>query len=85
MTGCRSGTGTRILHSLLPQAIARRIRNWGDEVYRISVKRVHWHYVSVRTKRIRHEPGPVPVAIPGAVAGFSAGRYAAGTGRWCAV
>jgi hypothetical protein len=50
---------------LLPQAIARLIRLKGEAVYRISVVRTHWHHynVSIRTKWIKRELAPVPVAV----------------------
>jgi hypothetical protein len=50
---------------LLPRAIAELIRKKGEAVYRISVVRTHWHHynVSVRTKRIKRELAPVPVAV----------------------
>jgi len=50
---------------LLPQAIARLIRQKGDAVYRISVKRTHWHHynVSIRTKRIVKELRPECSAV----------------------
>jgi hypothetical protein len=42
---------------LLPRAIARQITRFGGSVYRISVKRTHWHYynISVRTKSVPRE------------------------------
>jgi hypothetical protein len=50
---------------LLPMAIARLIRQKGDAVYRISVKRTHLHHynVSVRTKRIKKELAPASSAV----------------------
>jgi hypothetical protein len=49
---------------LIPQAVARWIRKKGDAVYRISIKRTHWHHynVSVRTKAIQKELRPLLVA-----------------------
>ncbi len=49
---------------LLPHTIARQIYRTGDSVYRISVKRTHWHHynVSVRTKSLPKELAPVRVA-----------------------
>ena len=63
MTKSQSVTVTEIPLYLLPQAIARQIRRKGNAVYRISVKRTHWHHynISVRTKAIRRELSPVPV------------------------
>ena len=42
---------------LLPRVIARQITRIGDSVYRISVKRTHWHHynISVRTKSLPKE------------------------------
>ena len=42
---------------LLPHVIARQIKKTGDRVYRISVKRTHWHHynVTVRTKQVHRE------------------------------
>ena len=48
---------------LLPRAIARQITRIGDPVYRISVKRTHWHHynISVRTKSLPKELAPARV------------------------
>jgi hypothetical protein len=48
---------------LLPRVIARQICRIGDSVYRISVKRTHWHHynISVRTKSLPKELAPVRV------------------------
>jgi hypothetical protein len=48
---------------LLPRAIARQICRIGDSVYRISVKRTHWHHynISVRTKSLPKELAPARV------------------------
>jgi hypothetical protein len=52
---------------LLPHAIARQIRKTGDRIYRISVKRTHYHHynVSVRTKALPREllPGGIPEVV----------------------
>jgi hypothetical protein len=42
---------------LLPQVLVRTVRDWGDALYRISVKRTHWHHfnVTVRTRPIKKE------------------------------
>ena len=55
---------TEIPLHILPTIIARQIRNVGDRIYRISVKRTHWHHynISVRTKLIRKELAPVLMA-----------------------
>jgi len=53
---------------LLPHAIARQIRKTGDRIYRISVKRTHYHHynVSVRTKTLPREllAGGTPEIFP---------------------
>lgn len=61
----RSKTETEVPLHLLPLAIARRIREWGDAVYSISVRRTHWHHynVTVRTKRIPRELATVQVDV----------------------
>ena len=48
------------LHGELPQVITRQIRERGDTLYRISVKRTHWHHynLTVRTKTIPKELAP---------------------------
>ena len=48
---------------LIPPAVARWILRKGDAVYRISIKRTHWHHynISVRTKAIRKELKPLLV------------------------
>ena len=53
----RSRTEAGIPLYLLPQAITKKVREWGDAVYRISVKRTHWHHfnVTVRTKPVPRE------------------------------
>jgi hypothetical protein len=45
---------------LLPRAIAYQINRMGDSVYRISVKRTHWHHynISVRVKALPRELAP---------------------------
>lgn len=49
---------------LVPKVISRMIRDRGPDVYRISVKRTHYHHynISVRTrtvpKELRGIPGP---------------------------
>ena len=64
MTRRRSRSESDIPLWLLPQALARKVREWGDGLYRISVKRTHWHHynVTVRTRPIRKELAPVEVA-----------------------
>ena len=60
VTKRRSRTESGIPLWLLPQALARTIREWGDALYRISVKRTHWHHfnVTVRTRPIPKELKP---------------------------
>jgi hypothetical protein len=79
----RSRTETEIPLYLLPQAIARRIREWGDVVYRISIVRTRWHHynVTVRTRRIKKELAPEPVIVISPVPG---GTKQKKTGRGCA-
>ncbi len=50
---------------LLPKAVAQLIREKRDAIYRISIKRTHWHHfnVSVRTKRIKRELAPAEVMV----------------------
>ena len=71
MVKCRSRTEKEVPLYLLPKAIARRIREWGEVVYRISVVRTRWHHynVTVRTKRIKKELAPEPVVIISPVPG----------------
>ncbi|MCK9580303.1 MAG: hypothetical protein M0Q92_07610 [Methanoregula sp.] len=84
MTERRSKTGTEVPLSLLPQAIACRIREGGTVVYRIRVVRTRWHHynVTVRTRLTRKELAPVEVAV------FSAAAEKTGptrrAGRGCA-
>ena len=83
----RSRAETEIPLYLLPLAVARRIREWGDVIYRISIVRTRWHHynVTVRTRRIRKELAPVPVAVLEAVPGTGTKPRAARKGRGCAV
>jgi hypothetical protein len=64
MTKRRSRTEGEIPLYLLPQAVARKVKEWGDAVYRISVKRTHWHHynITVRTKPVRRELAPAVIA-----------------------
>ena len=81
MTRRRSRTEGEIPLHILPQIITRTIREWGDHLYRISVKRTHWHHfnVTVRTRPIPKElrPGKV-VTIAAAVQESPAKRAHAG-------
>jgi hypothetical protein len=84
----RSKTETEIPLHLIPLAVARRIREWGDAVHSISVRRTHWHHynVTVRTRRIPRELAPVQVAVLDAVPGTDARKNhrAARKDRGCA-
>lgn len=66
MTKAKSTRATEIPLYLLPQAIARLIRERGEKVYRISVKRTHLHHynVSVRTRSLPRELAPVREPAP---------------------
>jgi len=57
MTTRRSKSEIEIPLYLIPHVIARQIKERGDAVFRISVKRTHWHHynVTVRTKPLRRE------------------------------
>jgi hypothetical protein len=83
----RSKTETEVPLHLLPPVIARRIREWGDAVYSISVRRTHWHHynVTVRTKRIPRELATVQVAVLYVLPGTGAPKKhrAARKGRRC--
>ena len=72
---------------VIPHVIAKQIKKTGDKIYRISVKRTHWHHynISVRTKPLPRELAPVPgtVFVPvlqspppqsGTAAGSTGGR-----------
>jgi hypothetical protein len=54
---------------LLPRIIAEQVLKTGDRIYRISVKRTHWHHynVSIRTKALPRElaPGCTAGLVPG--------------------
>ena len=56
----RSKVDREIPLFLIPDVITRQIRERGSSVYRISVKRTHWHHynVTVRTKTIPRELAP---------------------------
>jgi hypothetical protein len=85
----RSRTENEVPLYLLPQAVARRIREWGEVVYRISIVRTRWHHynVTVRTRRIKKELAPAEVAVLDALPGTGCGKkhHAARKGRGCAV
>lgn len=65
MTKSKTLEASEVPLHLLPKTIAHQLRTFGDAVYRISVKRTHWHHynVSVRTKSVRRELSPAPVAV----------------------
>jgi hypothetical protein len=70
MTRSLSCKTTTVPLYLLPRAIAYQINRVGDSVYRISVKRTHWHHynISVRVKALPKELAPassVPETFPG--------------------
>lgn len=77
-------TAAEIPLFLIPKMIAILIWQKGDAVYRISVKRTHWHHynISVRTKAIRRELAPVPVAVLEMMPGRA--QHAKKAGRGCA-
>lgn len=60
MDRVRSNEEREIPLFLLPHAIAQQIQKTGDKIYRISVKRTHWHHyqVSVRTRTLPRELAP---------------------------
>ena len=60
MTARRSATETEVPLYLIPTVIGRQIKKRGNAVYRISVKRTHWHHynISVRTKSLPRELRP---------------------------
>ena len=63
MTKSKSATQGGIPLYLLPRAIALHINRIGESVYRISVKRTHWHHynISVRTKSLPKELAPARI------------------------
>lgn len=66
MTKAKSMRATEIPLNLVPHAIARLIRERGEKVYRISVKRTHYHHynVSVRTRLLPRELRPDCEYVP---------------------
>ena len=60
MARIRSNDERDIPLFVIPQIIRTHIRKTGDKIYRISVKRTHWHHynVSVRTKALPRELVP---------------------------
>lgn len=66
MTKAKSMRATEIPLNLVPYAIARLIRERGEKVYRISVKRTHYHHynISVRTRLLPKELRPVREYAP---------------------
>ncbi len=69
MVRIRTNDAKEIPLFLLPRIIAEQILKTGDRIYRISVKRTHWHHfnVSVRTKALPRElaPGCCGAILPG--------------------
>jgi hypothetical protein len=66
MTSAKSLRATEIPLYLIPQAIARLIRQRKEKVYRISVVRTHYHHynISVRTRSLSKELRPVREPAP---------------------
>ena len=66
MTARRSVTEAEVPLYLIPAVIARQIKKRGNAVYRISVKRTHWHHynISVRTKSLPRELRPGCGRVP---------------------
>jgi len=60
MAKSKSITEGEIPLYLLPRAIAHQINRMGESVYRVSVKRTHWHHynISVRTRSLPKELAP---------------------------
>jgi hypothetical protein len=60
MPKSKSVTEGEIPLYLLPHAIAWQINRMGNSVYRVSVKRTHWHHynISIRTKSLPKELAP---------------------------
>ena len=60
MAKSKSITEGEIPLYLLPRALALQINRMGESVYRISVKRTHWHHynISVRTRSLPKELAP---------------------------
>jgi hypothetical protein len=60
MAKTKSVTESEIPLYLLPRALAHQINRIGDSVYRVSVKRTHWHHynISVRTRTLPKELAP---------------------------
>ncbi|MFA5348561.1 MAG: hypothetical protein WC294_10515 [Methanoregula sp.] len=67
MTARRSATETHIPLYLIPHVIARQINKQGEDVYRISVKRILWHHynVTIRIKSLKRECKPRNVVLHG--------------------
>ena len=63
MTGKRSVEVMEIPVHLVPVIIAEKVREVGNRVFRITVRRSHWHHynISVRTKRFWKEFSSKPV------------------------
>lgn len=84
----RSRTESGIPLHLLSHTVARKVREWGEIIYRISIRRTHWHHynVIVRTKTLARELAPRMTAEgPGSGNRCEAGRdTACGRCRGCA-
>jgi len=62
--GIRSNDERDVPLHLLPLLILQFVRQTGTRIYRISVKRTHWHHynISVRTKSLPKELTPGRIA-----------------------
>lgn len=81
MTKTKSVTQGGIPLYLLPRAIALHINRIGESVYRVSVKRTHWHHynISVRTKSLPKELAPARVTrLEGSSDGLTENRQSTG-------
>ncbi|MFZ1128488.1 hypothetical protein [Methanoregula sp.] len=82
MTKSKSVTEGEIPLYLLPRVLALHINRMGDSVYRISVKRTHWHHynISVRTRSLPKELAPGNGTGP-AHSGHSPSEYRNNNGK----
>ena len=83
MVRIRANDAKEIPLFLLPRIIAEQVLKTGDRIYRISVKRTHWHHynVSVRTRALPRELAPGPVAPVSCGAQPPAGNRGTATGQ----
>jgi hypothetical protein len=82
MARIRSNDEKEIPLFLLPRIIAKQIMKTGDRIYRISVKRTHWHHynISVRTKSLPRELAPGRSAVFSPAAQLQSGNRGIVTG-----